>query len=602
MKQLNVACITDANYKVPTLVLIQSILNHKDPDVFIDVFVLYTGLAAGELDLFYQFIELNQRDDFKVHLVEVPGSIIERNVQLYNKCHPKGHGVGVSTLIKFSLWQILSDIDDCLYLDTDIIAREDLYQIKEYFDAQNEDGTKLAGASVIPYYFIDNFIRKPKAPPPRPMFSVNKKFFFNAGVMYLNLKALRNSNATEDMYSIKTTISNNDKMMIYRGKEIFCGACDQDTFNLYFDYELKHNMVMFPIEYNMNATDFVRLENRYRHLTKEEWSKIDDIILYSYDSIGELYFSGVLYHYTSKMKPWKPRSTYDPKLITKNFLHVRKFWWDEFDCLPESIKNKIDRKNICGEVNNPLGEYNMFIKKFPQRINIIIKDHTVGWERNKDKLREDLENTVKQVDVDKTYNIHPEDDMFYSKWRGNEHHWITSYCWEKMIPFLFNLFDLTIDPTQYKFIQNEQNGFDVSYHDKIDDNSEYSYTDIVTNEKIVGNHDVLRGIQPKITQQANLSGYHLLFSGAHRSCLVTNSNPITDKKLFINADSMIIPFVPILAYYFKEIMLLDNRERNWQHNKINDKIKDFDADYYLCLMIEHNFQRKKFEQNLRFLT
>jgi hypothetical protein len=60
----------------------------------------------------------------------------------------------------------------------------------------------------------------------------------------------------------------------------------------------------------------------------------------------------------------------------------------------------------------------------------------------------------------------------------------------------------------------------------------------------------------------NWSFYHQLFRFAHRSGIVTNLTIDNNEKIVFNTDSMSVPVIPILANYYKEILVIDVRNSN----------------------------------------
>ena len=53
--------------------------------------------------------------------------------------------------------------------------------------------------------------------------------------------------------------------------------------------------------------------------------------------------------------------------------------------------------------------------------------------------------------------------------------------------------------------------------------------------------------------------FHRLYKGGHRCSRIINETIDNDRKILISGDSFMIPLVPILACYFKEVVLMDNR-------------------------------------------
>ena len=82
-------------------------------------------------------------------------------------------------------------------------------------------------------------------------------------------------------------------------------------------------------------------------------------------------------------------------------------------------------------------------------------------------------------------------------------------------------------------------------------------------------------------------GYHKLFIGSHLPVRINNKNAKIDKTLLVTCDSQMIPSMPILCYYYRTVIHMDNRSgvgKGWKGydykktiataNKINDTIDD----------------------------
>ena len=89
--------------------------------------------------------------------------------------------------------------------------------------------------------------------------------------------------------------------------------------------------------------------------------------------------------------------------------------------------------------------------------------------------------------------------------------------------------------------------------------------------------------------------YHRIYRASHCCSVVTNETIDNDNKIFISGDSMDIPLVPVLAFYYKEVVMMDNREGTSRKNYYKDKV--FDAVIFSCF--ENNNDNYTFVCNLR---
>ena len=98
--------------------------------------------------------------------------------------------------------------------------------------------------------------------------------------------------------------------------------------------------------------------------------------------------------------------------------------------------------------------------------------------------------------------------------------------------------------------------FDFSYHVPLFQH-QFTLTDLYSNRVIHGDASQLRKVG---LNEYDLSPYHQLFRLSHRSCKLVNETIETNNKIVFNTDSMSIPIIPILANYFREILVIDVRD------------------------------------------
>ena len=153
---------------------------------------------------------------------------------------------------------------------------------------------------------------------------------------------------------------------------------------------------------------------------------------------------------------------------------------------------------------------------------------------------------------------------YYTGYFPNEHHIKTTYIWEHYMDPIFSFLEIPLDKTQFELhpYYDESGKYDLSFHDPIDKaNTSFTYFDI-NMYKTEGTFDILRLVELEKSGFRNpISRYHNLFYGYHSNARIYNNNPITDIKMLVVCDSMMIPIIPVLAYYCKELTVVDNRER-----------------------------------------
>ena len=124
------------------------------------------------------------------------------------------------------------------------------------------------------------------------------------------------------------------------------------------------------------------------------------------------------------------------------------------------------------------------------------------------------------------------------------------------------MMNIHCNSNDFKLIGYNQNfKYDMSFHQRIDDiNVDFiSYT---YSERWKGNHlAAVRACVDGGNAKCNYSAYHKLFRGSHQTCQIENLTYLNNnRRLLLITDSMSIPLVPILAYYFKSILQIDPRE------------------------------------------
>ena len=92
------------------------------------------------------------------------------------------------------------------------------------------------------------------------------------------------------------------------------------------------------------------------------------------------------------------------------------------------------------------------------------------------------------------------------------------------------------------------------------------------------------------------TNYHRLFKYSHCCAKLENKNPIYNKSLLITGDSQMIPAIPVLAYYYKTLVYLDNRNGKCSNKGI---WKDITFDDVLVNLFYPNSLDKYFILNFK---
>ena len=299
----NVALICDDKYALPTMVCIQSIIMNTNADTTIHVCTF--GLSDENMTSFNRL----STDKVKV-IVDVFAS--DMYSDLLNRINQKSH-VTPTALIKFELSSYFKELDRLLYIDSDIIVRKDLSTLF----TSDLSGLYLA-ASYEFYKYLEN---------KRYRFRKHwdESFFFNSGVMLLNLKKMREDNISEKLWDYKLNRAKTTLM----DQESLIAICSEKALHL-------------PIRWNFNPVFY----------NQEYLEDINKVYNASYSSIGALLDDVAVIHYVGKKdKPW-----------IYSTARMRDYWtivYDAIDNIPEiqpiTDSEKIERSNAIKKIVDQYG-------------------------------------------------------------------------------------------------------------------------------------------------------------------------------------------------------------------------------------------------------
>ncbi len=285
MKNFNIipiVFITDYNFSIPTAVAISSLIANKKKETFYKISIISADLNKDIEDKLYSFSE---NENITVNIVRV-------NEDKYQMFHRKGHHVSSTALYKFEIPNLLPEYDKIIYLDGDILVKNDLselynLELNNYYVGAVRDMTAEVSYKIHAKIPVDEYL--------------------NAGVMILNLKKIREDNLTDR--AIET--------LYERGHDYVCG--DQDVFNFVF----KENVLWLNPEYNAMIYNLV-LEN----YTIERINQFYDT---NYISIEQLIKNASIIHLTNRKKPWHNKFTF-----------MNKEWFEYFRKSPFKDLTELD--------------------------------------------------------------------------------------------------------------------------------------------------------------------------------------------------------------------------------------------------------------------
>lgn len=265
MDPYHIALICDDNYVIPTIVTITSLIKNKTCSNLYCINIITTSLNSESINKFKSL----EKKDVKI-------TIIKSDIEKYKDLHKYSKNTYCvatpAALLKFDLPNLLNNCAQVLYLDGDIIVKQDLYnilqiQLGDYYVAAVKDS--------------GNIYTKNKE-------KLNYSQYFNSGVMLLNLKKMRKDKITDKLVETKRTSRDMSLM-------------DQNVFNKVFDGKIK----LLDLKYNVLYVNLCRAKED----GKLTLSQINEFYHTSYKNFREIYKNAAIIHYASKDKPWKYYNT-----------------------------------------------------------------------------------------------------------------------------------------------------------------------------------------------------------------------------------------------------------------------------------------------------
>jgi len=251
---MNIVYSTDNNYAPYCGISIISLLeNNKEENINIYIIAYNISLESK-----ISFQKIAEKYNVNIKTIDIGDEIIRQ-------C-PVPNSDGYFTqanFIRLFLTTILPELDKVIYLDCDIIVKQDLSKL------WNTDITNYSLGAVI------------------DIAAEHKRFegYINSGVLLINLDYWRKNNIQQ-------------KFIEYIENGGVCDFVDQDVIN----YELKGTILYLSMKYNVQTPFYFR-KSRYPDYQKE---------------INKAIIDTAIIHYTYAVKPWNKESLH-PK--TNTFLH-----------------------------------------------------------------------------------------------------------------------------------------------------------------------------------------------------------------------------------------------------------------------------------------
>lgn len=263
-KTISVCFITDEGYVLPTSVALTSLCCNMAEDHQYDIYILTPKGISYENKRSFIDIGYNYKN-VKITIIE---NDISELASLHISNDNKYLAATPTALLKFKIADIFKDLDKILYLDGDIIVRDDL--IKLYNTGLGDN--YAAAVRDLPQVLYDV----------QPLGGdISGREYFNSGVMLLNLKKIREDKLYDSFVETKKNCVNDSLM-------------DQNVLNIVF----KNKVVQLPFVYNVCYINLIESRERYGI------NKINELYGTSYNNIYEAAPDICIMHFSSKLKPW----------------------------------------------------------------------------------------------------------------------------------------------------------------------------------------------------------------------------------------------------------------------------------------------------------
>ena len=247
---VNVALITDANYMDFTRVAINSAKQTKCPNSQYNFYVMTLDVYDSDISA------LKAMETDKVKITVLP----QKAVDLF---YIRDTHVSKASLLKYYIAQALPELDKVLYVDSDVLILHDLNALYQ----TNIDGKYLAAVKDPSWFFENTHVLELNLD--------ERGFYFNAGVMLLNLQKIRDDNL---LAKLEDYTNNN-----------FRTYMDQDAFNVVVGNDVallpfKNNTMNFFFEH----IDLPTMAKYYN----ENWQNLEDV-----------FADATILHFASSSKP-----------------------------------------------------------------------------------------------------------------------------------------------------------------------------------------------------------------------------------------------------------------------------------------------------------
>lgn len=256
MNEINLCFLTDNGYVKQTCIAITSAIENKKTNSFYNIYIICNDVSEENIEI----IKKLEKKGTSIQIIET------ENANEFIDLEIDDIPATYTAIYKFNIPKILFDKEKVIYLDGDIIVNDDLTELFNY-----DIGNNYVGAVIDTSGLAKSTYR---------LFIKNDIFYFNSGVMIMNLKKMREDKIPEKL--IEYRINGYNEFM------------DQDALN----YVLNGNICRLPFKYNTQLMiSFVT--NDFSKIKK--YCKLD----YDINCFDDMINRSTILHFSGKTKPWK---------------------------------------------------------------------------------------------------------------------------------------------------------------------------------------------------------------------------------------------------------------------------------------------------------
>lgn len=273
--KVDVMLISDANYMEFTRVAILSAIKNKCP--------------LTEYNFHIMTMDLEEGDDVALKNLETDGAKIflypQKEIDLF---YIRDTHVSKTSLLKYYIADVLKDLDKVIYIDSDVLVLQDLNKLYN----TDVEGKYLAAVKDPSWFFENGHVLE--------LNLEERGFYFNSGVMLMNLKKIRDDNLVAKLEDY----TNNN----------FRTYMDQDALNVV----VGNDVLLLDVEYN--TMNFFFAHNPLNVLSEfygKNWSTLE-----------EVFSNAAILHFASSKKPL---GTVVEK--TDFFFMLQKLWYRYYGVL-----------------------------------------------------------------------------------------------------------------------------------------------------------------------------------------------------------------------------------------------------------------------------